>query len=196
MKNENAKLVFLRVLLGNVESYTDVTHKIPSRVYFNCPLPNFDITDQKNALAELKKNRIISNFKLDDGDFVITKPSQSMLNDYYFKLKNKPASKPEMPVDTELRFDEKTGMISMGGKLCNIPINTHEYFVCKAVFAVPFGTPVKEIDILDYMDWAKDHKDSVYDAMRAVNKKVKEKLGIEKLMRWKVRRIIIDQKTG
>lgn len=196
MKNENAKLVFIYSLLGSVESYTDVMHKIPSRVYFNCHLPNFDITDQKNALTELKKNRIISNFKLDDGDFVIVKPSRSMLKDYYFQLRDKPVPKPEKSVDTKIRFDERTGIISMGGKLCDIPINTHEYFVCKAVFAVPFGTPVKEIDILDYMDWAKDHKDSVYDAMRAVNKKVKEKLGIEKLMKWKVRRIIIDQKTG
>ncbi|MCR4283709.1 MAG: hypothetical protein NUV64_00115 [Parcubacteria group bacterium] len=196
MKNENAKLVFIYSLLGNVESYTDVTHKIPAKVYFNCPLPDFDIADQKNVLAELKKNKIISNFKLDDGDFVISKPSRSMLNDYYFKLRDKPAPKPEMLVDTKIRFDERTGIISVGEKACEIPINTNQYFLCKAIFAVPFGTLVQEIDILDLMDWAKDSKDSVYDAMREVNRKIKQKLGIDKFMKWKVRRIFVDYKTG
>lgn len=196
MKNENAKLVFIYSLLGGVESHTDVTHKIPVKVYFNFPMSDLDIGDQKAILTELKKKKIIANFKPDDGDFVISKPSRSMLSDYYLRLKDNPTPKPEKPVDTKIRFDEKTGIISVGEKICDIPINTNEYFVCKAVFAVPFGTPVKEIDIFDYMDWAKEHKDSVYDAMRAVNKKVKKKLGIEKLMKWKVRRIIIDQKTG
>lgn len=195
MKNENAKLVFIYSLLGSVESYTDATHKIPAKVYFNFPISDLDIGDQKAVLTELKKKKIISSFKLDDGDFVISKPCRSMLSDYYFKLKNKPAPKPEKPVDMMIRFDEKTGIISMGGKTCPIPINTNQYFLCKAIFAVPFGTLVKEIDILDLMDWAKDSKDSVYDSMRAINNKIKQKLGVEKLLKWKARRIFIDYKT-
>jgi len=196
MKNENAKLVFIYSLLGSVESCTDVTHKIPAKVYFNFPVPDLDIGDQKAVLAELKKRKIIANFKPDDGDFIISKPSRSMLSDFYFKLKDKPEPKLEKPVDTKIGFDEKTGIISMGGKPCEIPINTNQYFLCKALFAVPFGTRVKEIDILDLMDWAKDSKDSVYDAMRAVNGKIKRDLDIDKFMRWKVRRIFIDYKTG
>jgi hypothetical protein len=195
MKNENAKLVFIYSLLGGVESHTDVTHKIPAKVYFNFPISDLDICDQKAVLTELKKKKIIASFKPDDGDFLITKPSRSMLSDFYFKLKDKPAPKPEKPVDTKIRFDEKTGIISMGGKPCPIPINTNQYFLCKTIFAVPFGTLVKEIDFLDLMDWAKDSKDSVYDAMRAVNKKIKRDLGIDKFMKWKVRRIFIDYKT-
>ena len=195
MKNENAKLVFIYSLLGSVESYTDVTHKIPAKVYFNFPISDLDIGDQKAVLTELKKKRAIASFKLDKGDFIVSKPSRSMLNDYYFKLKDKPAPKPEKPVDTTIRFDEKTGIVSMGVKTCTIPINTNQYFLCKAIFAVPFGTLVKEIDILDLMDWAKDSKDSVYDSMRAINNKIKQKLGVEKLLKWKVRRIFIDYKT-
>ena len=84
----------------------------------------------------------------------------------------------------------------MGGKICEIPISTNQYFLCKAIFAIPFGTLIQEIDILDLMDWAKDSKDSVYDAMREVNRKIKQKLGIERLMKWKVRRIFVDYKTG
>jgi len=195
MKNENARLVFIYSLLGSVESYTDVTHKIPAKVYFNFPISDLNIDDQKAVLSELKKKRVIASFKLDKGDFIVSKPSRSMLNDYYFKLKDKPAPKPEKPVDTTIRFDEKTGIISMGVKTCPIPINTNQYFLCKTIFAVPFGTLVKEIDILDLMDWAKDSKDSVYDSMRAINNKIKQKLGVEKLLKWKVRRIFIDYKT-
>ena len=55
MKNENAKLVFIYSLLRSVESYTDVTHKIPAKVYFNFPVPDLDIGDQKAVLTELKK---------------------------------------------------------------------------------------------------------------------------------------------
>jgi len=196
MKNENAKLVFIYSLLGIVESYTDVVHKVPAKVYFNLSTPYLDIADQKAVLIELKKKKIIAGFKPDDGDFVISKPSRSMLSDYYLKLKDRPEPKAETPIDTKIRFDDKTGIISMGGKLCEIPINTNQYFLCKALFAVPFGTLVQEIDILDLMDWAKDSKDSVYDAMRAVNEKIKQKLGIDKFLKWKVRRIFIDYKTG
>ena len=174
MKNENAKLVFIYSLLGSVESYTDVTHKIPAKVYFNFPISDLDIGDQKAVLTELKKKRVIASFKLDKGDFIVSKPSRSMLNDYYFKLKDKPAPKPEKSVDTKIRFNEQTGIISMGVKTCPIPINTNQYFLCKTIFAVPFGTLVKEIDILDLMDWAKDSKDSVYDSMRAINNKIKQ----------------------
>ena len=195
MKNENAKLVFIYSLLGSVESYTDVTHKIPAKVYFNFPISDLDIGDQKAVLTELKKKRVIASFKLDKGDFIVSKPSRSMLNDYYFKLKDKPAPKPEKSVDTKIRFNEQTGIISMGVKTCPIPINTNQYFLCKTIFAVPFGTLVKEIDILDLMDWAKDSKDSVYDSMRAINNKIKQKLRVEKLLKWKARRIFIDYKT-
>jgi hypothetical protein len=195
MKNENARLVFIYSLLGSVESYTDVTHKIPAKVYYNFPISDLDIGDQKAILTELKKKKIISSFKLNDGDFVISKPCRSVLRNYYFKLKDKPTPKLEKPVDMTIRFDEKTGIISMGRKNCEIPINTNQYFLCKAVFAVPFGTLIKEIDILDLMDWAKDSRDSVYDSMRAVNKRIEQDLGIKKLLKWKVRRIFIDYKT-
>ena len=193
MKNENAKLVFIYSLLGSVESYTDVTHKIPAKIYFNFPISDLDIGDQKAVLTELKKKKIIAGFKPDDGDFLITKPSRSMISDFYFKLKNKPALKPEKPVDTKkIRFDEKTGMISMGGKPCEIPINTNQYFLCKALFAEKFGTAITETDIVDMSDWAKDTKRSVYDARIAVNKRIERDLGISDFIRWRTGRVRID----
>lgn len=192
MKNENAQLVFIRALLGSVESCTDVTNKLPRKVYFNFPSPHFDISDQKIVLTDLKKKRIISGFKLDDDDFVISKPSRLMLNDYYFKLKNKPPRQVEELIDTKIRFNEKTGVIKMGTRVCPVPINTNQYFLCKALFVLPFDTPVTETDIVDMADWAKDTKRSVYDAMNAVNKRIKEDLDIEKFIKWKTGRVRID----
>src|SRR3989344_7481212 len=156
MKNENVQLVFIRALLESVEACTDVTNKLPRKVFFNFPSPYFYISDQKAVLSELKKKRIIFNFKLDGDDFVISKPSRSMLNNYYFKLKNKPAPQLEQPIDTKIKFDAKTGKITIGSKICPVPINTNQYFLCKILFAVPFGTPVTETDIVDTIDWAKD----------------------------------------
>ena len=192
MKNENAKLVFIYSLLGSVESYTDVTYKIPAKVYFNFPISDLDIGDQKAVLTELKKKRVIASFKLDDGDFVISKPSRSVLSDYYFKLKNKPAPKPEKPVDTRIRFNERNGHIHMGVlEPCPIPISTNQYFLCKLLFKEKFGTPVTETDIVDMADWAKDTKRSVYDAMRAVNERIEQYFGIKKFISWKTGRVWI-----
>jgi hypothetical protein len=174
MKNENAKLVFIYSLLGIVESYTDVVHKVPAKVYLNLSTPYLDIGDQKAILTELKKKKIIAGFKPDDGDFVISKPSRSMLSDYYLKLKNRPEPKAEKPIDIKIRFDENTGIISMGGKPCEIPINTNQYFLCKALFAKKFGTAITETDIVDLADWAKETKRSVYDARIAVNKRIEK----------------------
>ena len=193
MKNENAQLVFIRALLGSVESCTDVTNKLPRKVYFNFPSPHFDISDQKAVLTELKKKKIISSLKLDGDDFIISKPSRSMLNDYYFKLRDKPTLHTEQkPVDTKITFNDKTGEIIMGTKTCPVPINTNQYFLCKALFALPFDTPVTETDIVDMADWAKDTKRSVYDAMNAVNKRIESDLNIEKFFKWKTGRVRID----
>ena len=193
MKNENVQLVFIRALLESVEACTDVTNKLPRKVFFNFPSPYFYISDQKAVLSELKKKRIISNFKLDGDDFVISKPSRSMLNDYYFKLRDKPAPRSEQPTDTKIRFNEETGKITMGSKVCPIPINTNQYFLCKVLFAVAFGTAVTETDIVDMADWAKDTKRSVYDAKIAVNKRIEDIFGISNFIHWKTGRVWIDR---
>ena len=192
MKNENAKLVFIYTLLGSVESCTDVTHRLPKKVYFNYSPSDLDLSGQKSLLTELKKKRVISSFELDNDGFVISKPSRSMLKDYYFKLRDKPAPQSEQPIDTKIRFNEETGKITMGSKVCPIPINTNQYFLCKALFAVPFGRDVTETDIVDMADWAKDTKRGVYDARGAMNKRVKEKLGINNFIRWRTGRVRID----
>jgi len=192
MENEYEKLAFLKALIDLLDHQT----KTPKKVFLSSYFPRFEIDEQKALLGELKKNKLIKSFIWEDGDFIITKPSRSGIIEFFNKTENKKGeSKETGPIDSKIKFNEQTGIISMGVKTCPIPINTNQYFLCKTIFAVPFGTLVKEIDFLDLMDWAKDSKDSVYDAMRAINGKIKQKLGIDKFLKWKVRRIFIDYKT-
>ena len=192
MKNEYSKLAFVKALLESVESTTDVTHRLPAKVYFNYSISISDINEQKSILTELKKKKVISGFKLSDEDFVISKPSRSMLSNYYLKLKNKPVQETEKVTNGDIRFDVETGVISMGSKPCSIPLNTNQYFLCKALFDKGFGKTITETDIVDMADWAKDTKRSVYDAKIAVNKRIKEYLGINNFIRWKTGRVWID----
>ena len=60
------------------------------------------------------------------------------------------------------------------------------------MFGVPFGTRVKEIEILDLIDWDKDSRRSVYDAMRAINQRAKKSLGIE-IFNWRNNHIWIKE---
>jgi len=192
MENEYVKLAYIKALINLLDHQT----KIPAKVFLSAYFPGFEIDQQTAILSELKKKKLIKSFVWEDNDFAITKPSRSGILDLLSELEKPKINKKEIrPSDNKLKFNTETGLISMGVKTCPIPINTNQYFLCKAIFAIPFGSMVKEIDFLDLMDWAKDNTDSVYDAMRAVNRKVKQKLGIDKLLKWKVRRIFIDYKT-
>ena len=189
MKNKYEKLSFIKALIDQL----DHLNRIPAKIYFNYTSSNFDIKDQKEVLAELKKRKLISSYRWSDGDFVITKPSRTGLFQYWLKLhiESVPEQKPE---DTKIVFNEKTGDITQGGKVCPIPINTNQYFLCKALFAVPFGTPVTEIDIMEAADLARrEPKRSIRDAKTAVNKKIKAKLGIDEFICWKKQRAWIKK---
>ena len=187
MKNKDEKLSFIKSLIDQLDHQT----RMPAKVYFNYYSPNFDTEQQKEVLAELKKKKLISSYRWSDGDFVITKPSKTGLFQYWQKLHIEPVPE-QKPVDTKMVFNEKTGEITKDGKVCPVPINTNQYFLCKALFAVPFGRDVTETDIVDMADWAKDTKRSVYDARGAVNKRVKEKLGVSNFIRWRTGRVRID----
>lgn len=187
MKNKDEKKSFLKALIDRLDNLT----RVPAKVYFNYPSSNFDIGEQKEMLAELKKKKLISSYRWSEDDFIITKPSRVGLIEYWQKLNDEPVPE-QKPVDTKIVFNEETGEITRGGKVCLIPINTNQYFLCKALFDKKFGTDVTETDIVDMADWAKDTKRSVYDARGAVNKRVKEKLGISNFIRWRTGRVRID----
>ena len=189
MKNEYEKKSFIKALIDQLDNLT----RVPAKVYFNYHSSNFDIDEQKEVLAELKKKKLISSYRWSDGDFVITRPSRIGLWEYWQWLNLEPVPEQKL-TDTRIIFDEKTGIISMGGKPCDIPINTNQYFLCKALFAVPFGTPVMEIDIMEAADLARrEPKRSIREAKKAGNKKIKAKLGIDEFICWKKQRAWIKK---
>lgn len=102
-----------------------------------------------------------------------------------YEVKAHPEDKP--------RFDDNNGRIYYGGRECEVPLKTNQYFLCKKVFGEPFGKRIKEIDIRDSIDWSKDSDRSVYDAMRLVNKRVKENLGIDEFLQWRNNTIWINE---
>jgi len=189
MKNKNDKKSFIKALVDRLDNLT----RVPSKVYFNFPSPHFDISYQKAVLTELKKKKLISSYRWSDGDFVITKPSRIGLVGYWQLLNVEPVPE-QKPVDSRIVFNEETGDITRGGKICPITINTNQYFLCKALFAVPFGTPIMEIDIMEAADLARrEPKRSIRDAKTAVNKKIKAKFGIDEFICWKKQRAWIKK---
>jgi hypothetical protein len=189
MKNKYEKLSFIKALIDQL----DHLNRIPAKIYFNYTSSNFDIKEQKEVLAELKKRKLISSYRWSDDDFIITKPSRRGLLEYWQRLNTEPVPE-QKPVDTRILFNEETGDITQGGKVCPITINTNHYFLCKALFAVPFGTPVTEIDIMEAADLARrEPKRSIRDAKTAVNKKIKAKLGIDEFICWKKQRAWIKK---
>lgn len=94
--------------------------------------------------------------------------------------------KDDVPADGTIRFDTATGALSLNGRYAEVPINTNQYYLCKKLFELPVNTRVKEIDIMDSIDWSKDSNRSVYDAMRLVNKRAKESLEVPELFKWRM----------
>lgn len=189
MKNEYEKLSFIKALIDQLDHQA----RMPVRVYFNYLSPNFNINQQKEVLAELKKKKLISSYRWSDDDFIITKPSRIGLFEYWQRLNVEPVPE-QKPTDTRIIFNEETGDITRGGKTCPITINTNQYFLCKALFVVPFGTPVMEIDIMEIADLARtEPKRSIRDAKTAVNRKIKAKFGIDEFICWKNQRAWIKK---
>lgn len=192
MKKEHGKLVFIKDLIEQVRIGIDTGIKV-DKVIINFYYPGFGIEQQKQVIKDLKKMKAILNYRQDQDGFIISKPAKNALLKYLSNLEAEIIPRhADKPVTGKLQFNEETGQILFGTMRCQIPINTNQYFLCRKMFSVPLGTPVKEIDILDMIDWARDTKRSVYDAMLAVNKKAKQNLGIEKLLKWNAGRVWVN----
>lgn len=192
MKKEHEKLVFIKDLIEQVRIGIDAGIRV-DKVIVNFYYPGFGMEQQKQVIKDLKKMRAILNYRQDQDGFIISKPAKNVLLKYLADMEAEIAPvHADKPVTGKLRFNEETGQILFGNIQCQIPINTNQYFLCRKMFSAPLGTPVKEIDILDMIDWARDTKRSVYDAMLAVNKKAKQNLGIEKLFKWNAGRVWVN----
>lgn len=93
----------------------------------------------------------------------------------------------------KVRFDAKASKLTYNGKSCNIPDETLEYYMCKLVFKNR-RSAAKEDDILEYTTKSQDSQRAVYDAHLRVNKRVKQQLGIDKLLSYKAAKVRITAK--
>ena len=188
MKNELYKLEMIDAILKSIEIAQDM------RTFDKNLILNFSVLvglqEQLVFLQELKKEKIIADFKKGPDCFYIMGPSQEKL----FKKRAGFAENKEDKIEpSKLSFDPNSSKILFGNKECKIPLNSNQYFLCKKMFSVPFGNKIKEIDILDMIDWVKDTKRSVYDAMRAINNKVYKEFDIKNLMNWRNNHIWIRE---
>lgn len=92
-------------------------------------------------------------------------------------------------------FDASRGRIVWNGVECNIPLGSHQFFLCKKLFEEKPGKLIAESDILDTIDsFHKDSPRSVYDAMLNVNKRILKCFGVSHLLKWRNNKVWIDEK--
>ncbi len=86
-------------------------------------------------------------------------------------------------------FDEKTLRLTYGDKSFTLePKGSNQAVLCAAVFDVPFGEWVKETDVVSNFFRGVEKERSFYDAVRLLNEKILEQLGIEKMLEYKASR--------
>lgn len=87
-------------------------------------------------------------------------------------------------------FDPRKGEIVSNGKICTPPTGSIEYYICKALFAVPFGQKVNNLDVAEA--WGgKETAKTVYDGHTRLNKRIKDELGIDEFCECKAEQLWI-----
>lgn len=93
----------------------------------------------------------------------------------------------------KVRFDAKSSTLLFGDKICEIPDETLEHYICKFTFKNRKVAALED-DILEKSVKSQDSKRAVYDAMLRVNKKANKYLGIEKLLVYRAAKLRISKK--
>lgn len=101
-----------------------------------------------------------------------------------------------------ISFDAEKAKLCIGDKECQLPPYKNEHYLCKIMFQHPVDEPVEWQDVYDamarsiekYSEKVKDTKENrrpVYDAMLAVNGRVKELLNTDDdFLRWQEKTVI------
>jgi hypothetical protein len=101
-----------------------------------------------------------------------------------------------IPSTTDLVFIDETGILKLGDATVELPAMKSEHLLCRAMFKYPIGKMVdwtipyeemtgEELNKVSFPDeyWKAWH--SLYDTTKALNNRVNEQLGIERLVKWK-----------
>ncbi len=101
-----------------------------------------------------------------------------------------------------ISFDAEKAKLCIGDKECQLPPYKNEHYLCKIMFQHPVDEPVEWQDVYDamarsiekYSEKVKDTKENrrpVYDAMLAVNGRIKELLNTDDdFLRWQEKTVI------
>lgn len=204
MENPNKDLLlFIDTILHKMEVKPDAEEITVSNNDIPLPPKLRQIGDRIRILERIEKDGVAEKaetlgFAKLPHFYKIFKPKRKKLLELRKKLtetdqtENFSLPKDIFPFEGKLAFNERTSDLLLSSMKCPIPLHTNQYFLCKKMFGEPFETRVKEIEILDLIDWDKDSKRSVYDAMRAVNQKTKEAFGVE-IFDWRNNHIWIKE---
>lgn len=155
-----------------------------------------EMIDYANYLLKAKKNGLDIDFDDVYKNFVnnnlLIKPNFNKLEVFIKKYKY------SANLFGKPYFNKDESKIIWGNSECKVPKNGNEYFVCKVMFKEKFFTKIKEIDILIKIDLLKRDttkaKRTVYDAMRAVNKRMEKSFKVKQFFEYKNNHIWVNEK--
>ena len=172
------------------KKYNDESEFIYNIVVDNDPNNGSALNNLAIILEEKGKlNKAIELIKKAKGmaendDYIIDNNFKRLTSHSKSKKESKKRVKHEKEKVSKLVFNPEKSVIFYGNKSCEIPINTYEYYLCKAVFENPLGTKIPEENIYDLLDSVKleERKRTIYDTCLRINKKAEIKLGIKKIL--------------
>jgi len=95
------------------------------------------------------------------------------------------------PPTGKIEFLDEESALKLGDKKCALPPYRSEHYFCRIAFEYPVGEAIDWSTIAEKMDMLREdvkgterNKRSLYDTVRAINKRVKEVLGIDELFIW------------
>lgn len=141
------------------------------------------IFEEKGELAEAKI--LIKKAKeLTKDDKIISNNFDRITGQTKLGKESKKRIKSEKKQNLKLSFDPRKSRIIYGGKFCDIPINTYEYYLCKIIFDKPLGGKIPEDDLLEILDSVKLERTNrvIYDTHLRINKKVEKNIGLKRIL--------------
>jgi len=186
----NLKLEIVDAILGKVNAAIETTGGLiytDSKKVFLDLVPHVKLEEYMATLKELKKAGALEDFENRDDCFYILHPSQSRLYEIRRSLSS-PTEQKSKEKPLKLSFDANSGKIIWGDKECELPLKKMEYYVAQALFEYPPETKLTEDHLMRYIDpesCPADSPNRIYDAVRRINKKIKETFNIQRLILYK-----------
>lgn len=115
----------------------------------------------------------------------------SLFNDFSKRAKDKLGVSKEVPKPAFPKFNNEDGIILFNNDKCKLPFKSVEHYIAQALFEKPEETKITEGYLRDYFCGLGGDGDEtkyptrIYDAVIRINRKVKTKLGIQKLISYR-----------